>query len=854
VVRGRLGEYLRRFRESQAILQLNLFLALPELRGTRRLSRLARRVALRRLYNDLDFATLRWNPFEVMGLQHLESSLERGRGAIVCTQHLGPYRRIFHELLRRGHAVHLLVDAKVARSFKPQAATQLRRQGWSMERIEQHLGELEILNAEQPGSVQQMLRALRANEMVLVYLDGNTGVSAPGEGTRRHANNVTVGFFGHPITVRRGVCQIAHATGASLVPLFARWEAGHRPMMRFLEPVRPEPDEARDTFARRGMRRLFQLSERAIRRDPEQYEEWVHVHRWRSTERGSEKESARDDEDLAAARRELREVPDRRLRVDPGRAAVLQVGSREVLVDGVEGRILPADPLTVRLARRCQRTVRLEELLRSFRADEREDALDHLARLHALGVLEEVQTQQHARASTNETDRPTEAQMTTHDATVTPPKRPSKVAPTDPATAAGRTASLGGDPSRVEPALRFLPRLAIRALARPGKRAFVRSLLNTYHGNVLNLSLALPERFSRRDIRKIARGAVLTYLRNEAEYLAPRRWGRLPEGSSEMLADALERGKGAVVACQHLGPQRYALLEVARRSSKVHAAVTEKFVSRLRSWLDRLARDAGDREEAELASRVEILTVEEPTCALKMVRALKRGEVVFFDVDGNIGVGGEKRTRQGTLTLSFLGRDIHVRKGVAYLSHRTGAPIVPVTTLWEEQGPRVRFQPPLSPEEKEGKEEYTERALTHLYGQLENHLLRHPEQWEMWPHFFKWITPPEPLSLDEESLASLQDDLRAALREGSETRLHADPQRVFVLRVRDKRLLIDREGFRFFLTSRGGELLLERLHRGTTLGRLVRELRSSLSVDDILRELARFQVLGVWRRLEESPS
>jgi lauroyl/myristoyl acyltransferase len=329
-------------------------------------------VVWNRLYNDLDFTSLDWEPFEARGLEHLEAARSAGRGALVCTQHVGAYRRVFDELVRRGFRVNLLVAAHVARSMEAQFRRRRPDPEWC--------ARLAILDAQRPDSVRAMLAALSRNEVVLVYLDGNTGVDGPGGGAQ--ANTVTVPFFGRPVAVRRGVAQISHASGAPIVPLFASWDAGRRPSFRCLAPLWPDRAAPVAPFCERRMAELFALAEAAIRERPEQFEEWPSVRRWRVG-------VADADPDVG----EPASVPagDGPVRVDPRRARVLEVDGQAVLADGVHGRALKAEPglADVVAALGRPRTVR-ELRARLRRAPGEGEVARAVARLAALGLLEDA--------------------------------------------------------------------------------------------------------------------------------------------------------------------------------------------------------------------------------------------------------------------------------------------------------------------------------------------------------------------------------------------------------------------------------------------------------------------------------
>ncbi len=378
-VRRQLIAYAAQLRGSHTFALLNLFLALPEQRAgnpwPKDLSRLAWQVLAYRSLNDLDFTALRWQRFEVEGRRYLEWAQHRRRGVILCSQHLGAYRRLTWELLQQGERLHVLVDARVAAGFRRQLAAQLERQKVPPSQREELLSRLTVLDAEAPGSTRPILDALRAGGLLLVYLDGNTGATGPGANETpvrnelAHTNNVEVDFFGRSITVRRGVCQLAHATGAALVPLFAQWRGGTnpRPAMEFHPPLLVPEGMDRETFCRRGMQHLFRLSEDQIRRRPAQFEQWLHAHRWWLRTASADRASA--DRATAGGPRYL--APDHpseraalhRFRLDPRHALLLKLGRETLLLDGYRGHLVRGGQLLSATARALRRALSPQELV-----------------------------------------------------------------------------------------------------------------------------------------------------------------------------------------------------------------------------------------------------------------------------------------------------------------------------------------------------------------------------------------------------------------------------------------------------------------------------------------------------------
>ncbi len=378
----RLKAFFREVKGNYTLTYLNLFLCLRDVYSRRELARIARRCVWNRMYNDLDAEVLRDITYRTHNFEVIERALAEGRGALLATQHVGPYRRTFLELIRRGYKVQLVLDA--AGSVK--VYEQIKNYFAQMKT--EHLHEnLQVINAEQPRSARQILRALKHNELVLIYLDGNTGVGGT-EQANKH--NVQVNFFGQKVSVRKGACHLAHIARSPIIPLLASWQNG-TPVIDALTPVVPRRDVEIDDFCRAGMQALYAVSEEFIRARPEQFEEWFHLHRWLAHDAAGQKAQI-DVSGLKEAyvrfQQELSEGTSR-YRVDASKVLVLPVGAGELLVDGEHSRILKVRPVTREVVAALSAEITLGGLTKKLRGrHSTQHVLEELVRLKGLNLLE----------------------------------------------------------------------------------------------------------------------------------------------------------------------------------------------------------------------------------------------------------------------------------------------------------------------------------------------------------------------------------------------------------------------------------------------------------------------------------
>ena len=183
--------------------------------------------------------------FEIVGLEHLNAAVARGKGALLYTGHFTPLDicgAAFKELTPR-------YSAMVSRRSSP-VLDELQRRG-------RMRNSHEIIASD---SVRSLLRFLKRNFVVwyapdLAYREGEL-----------------LPFFGEPAMTNTATSKIARVSGATVLPYqYRRIEGSARYEIRIYAPLDdfPSDDPVADT------RRLVTFLERFIRDAPEQYQ-WIH--------------------------------------------------------------------------------------------------------------------------------------------------------------------------------------------------------------------------------------------------------------------------------------------------------------------------------------------------------------------------------------------------------------------------------------------------------------------------------------------------------------------------------------------------------------------------------------------------
>ena len=190
----------------------------------------------------------------------LEGALGRGRGVVFVSGHVGNWELLARRVARAGFP-----SQSIAKETSDPRLTRL------VEDFRARGGVRSIWRGHD-GAAKQMLRALKAGEILGLLIDQDT-----------RAQNLFVPFFGHLAATPRAAADLALRTGAAVVVGFCQREgrAGYRLRMEELPVPPPGPDAAsREAAALALTAALSARIEAAIRRTPEQ---WVWMHqRWKT--------------------------------------------------------------------------------------------------------------------------------------------------------------------------------------------------------------------------------------------------------------------------------------------------------------------------------------------------------------------------------------------------------------------------------------------------------------------------------------------------------------------------------------------------------------------------------------------
>jgi len=201
----------------------------------------------------------------------------------------------------------------------------------------------------------------------------------------------------------------------------------------------------------------------------------------------------------------------------------------------------------------------------------------------------------------------------------------------------------------------------------------------------------------------------------------------------EDLAGVLEARDGAprIYCTYHVGSYRHFFHLLARSGIDAMLFMAGKTLELQGESIVRAGNPAWP-------GKLEMINAEAGSSLLSGARALKRGKSVVIYIDGNAGVGANWESDK-LQPVPFFDRTLLARTGIAYLSHLSGVPIVPVTCKRGEPASlTLTLHPALAPG-AQAREDYVRGTTAALYALLEREIAATPGQWEGWLYVHKYL-------------------------------------------------------------------------------------------------------------------
>ncbi len=153
----------------------------------------------------------------------------------------------------------------------------------------------------------------------------------------------------------------------------------------------------------------------------------------------------------------------------------------------------------------------------------------------------------------------------------------------------------------------------------------------------------------------------------------------------------------------------------------------------------------GLRQKHGLTNVFRLVPTGGPSTALTVLRELKAGRSLIVYVDGSAETTPEPHDVDQFLSVRFGKRQVLTRKGVGYLSHATGVPIVPVLVYRQPDLTNVlHCLKPIRPIKHSDRDMYCQEAMQQLFDGFWSFLTRYPAQWEGWNYIHSFLEPEKP--------------------------------------------------------------------------------------------------------------
>lgn len=198
------------------------------------------------------------NAIRILGQEHLDASLQKGKGAIAIGGHFGNFTIMGFKMKSAGYRFHTVV-----RAF----GDPFREKMYEHYRAKQ--GQLFIPSRPPKEALKRILQALKKNETVFLITDEN----------KRHGG-VFVDFFHRPASTASGPAVLHLRTGADLLPMFLLRNQDNTHQLIIEPPLNIPDTKDRKAEVEEIMQLITKKIEEYVRKYPSQWM-WTQ-RRWRT--------------------------------------------------------------------------------------------------------------------------------------------------------------------------------------------------------------------------------------------------------------------------------------------------------------------------------------------------------------------------------------------------------------------------------------------------------------------------------------------------------------------------------------------------------------------------------------------
>ncbi len=186
----------------------------------------------------------------------------------------------------------------------------------------------------------------------------------------------------------------------------------------------------------------------------------------------------------------------------------------------------------------------------------------------------------------------------------------------------------------------------------------------------------------------------------------------------QRLDEALSRGRGVLAVTAHFGYFPHMIFRMAKEGYPVAVIMRRLRDEKLGAYVLGRMNDAGVQTIFSMPAR---------QCVREAVTALRNNAVVFVLLDQHFGAPGR-------VSVDFFGHPADTGASPVVFAQRTGAAIMPVFTMREEDGrQRIVFEEEIKIEQGEQENPAIVQCVQKITHLIERYVRQYPAQW-MWMH------------------------------------------------------------------------------------------------------------------------
>ncbi len=242
----------------------NLHLVFGKQKGEKELKAIYRKCLVLTVVGFIELIKLASLPYdvakgriEVVGKDHLDAALAKGKGVIITGLHLGNFPLLAALLAIEGYPIAVIIKRPRNRYI-----------GRLYERMTAKIGIKFIDGKMRREAAMNSLRQLRSGGIVYIVIDQNPPYP-----------DIMVEFFGYEVPSYKGPVVLAMRTGAVILPAFIVYRDGWLHRLIIEPPFHLQVTEDKEKDVAQNLARLIKTTEKYIEQYPEQW--WWWHRRWK---------------------------------------------------------------------------------------------------------------------------------------------------------------------------------------------------------------------------------------------------------------------------------------------------------------------------------------------------------------------------------------------------------------------------------------------------------------------------------------------------------------------------------------------------------------------------------------------